>query len=65
VSDFDWYWRTANAKYEVEYREAIAITIPSLVKLLEDKETDVRRKIIELIGELANHGAWQLDGITA
>jgi hypothetical protein len=42
--------------YEVEFREAIAGMIPSLIKLLEDKDKCVRSTAFELIGKLANHG---------
>jgi hypothetical protein len=45
------------------FREAIASRIPSLIKLLEDKEEFIRQTTIELIGSLANHGERQLAGM--
>lgn len=49
----------------MEFRVAVANTIPSLVKLLDAKARGVRRKAVELIGNLANHGKRKLDGISA
>jgi len=48
--------QTVNAKYKVEFHGAIAKVIPSLIKLLEDQDDDVRWETVELIGKLANHG---------
>jgi len=47
---------TTDLDYEVEFRQAVARTIPSLNKLLENEENCVRWNTIELIGNLANHG---------
>jgi hypothetical protein len=41
---------------EVEFREAIASTIPWFIQVLEDEYWDVRLKAVEVIGELAHHG---------
>jgi HEAT repeat protein len=56
VSGSKWHYFTANADYVVELRGAIAMAIPSLIKLLEDKDKGVQRKAAEVIGHLANHG---------
>jgi hypothetical protein len=60
-----WYYSTINPGYAVEFHEAFATIIPSLIKPLEDKARAVRRETIKLIGKLVNHGEWQLDGIVA
>ena len=39
--------------------------IPSLIKLLEDEDDGVKLKAGEVIDNLAHHGEWQLDSITA
>jgi hypothetical protein len=54
---------TVNANCEVEFRETITRTIPLPTKLLEDKEQDIRCETLRLLGKLAKHGEWQLDGI--
>jgi len=46
----------ANAGCEVEFCEAVARTIPPLIKLLDDKAKEVRWETVKLIGKLANHG---------
>lgn len=43
-------------KYEVQFHEAIASVIPLLIKLLENDDGFIRRKVVELVGKLANHG---------
>jgi hypothetical protein len=48
-----------------ELRESLATTIPSLIKLLRDKVKDVRGETVKLIGNLANHGEWQLGSFAA
>ena len=45
---------------EVEFREAIARRIPVLNNLFSDWDQSVRRRAVELIGKLANHGERQL-----
>jgi hypothetical protein len=52
------YHGTADPHSEVEFREAIARKVPSLNKLLGDSDKDVRGKIFELVGKLANHGEY-------
>jgi hypothetical protein len=47
---------SADLGYEVEFRKAIANTIPSFIRRLEDEHWDVRLKTIEVIGELVDHG---------
>jgi hypothetical protein len=47
---------TANQKYEVEFHGVIASTIPSLMKRIEDEYWRIRLKVVEVIGELADHG---------
>ena len=59
------YRDTTDVDCEVEFREAIAGTIPLLIKRLEDKHEDVRLEIVDLIGDLANHGKWQLESTVA
>jgi hypothetical protein len=49
----------------VEFREAIANTIPSLNELLDDSDKGVREEIIELVGNLANHGEVAVKSIVA
>jgi hypothetical protein len=61
VSGSKWHCFTANAEYVVEFREAITVTIPSLMKLVEDKYEHVRQKTAEVVRMLANHGEWQLE----
>jgi hypothetical protein len=39
--------------------------MPSLNKLIGDSDQGVQKKIIELIGKLANHGKCQFKGIAA
>jgi hypothetical protein len=51
-----WYCRTADANCEVEFHEAVASSIPSLIKLLEDWDEYRRWEIIEIIENLSNHG---------
>jgi hypothetical protein len=58
-----YYCNTAHANCEVEFREAIAGTIPSLVKLADDWDEGVQWETAELVGNLANHGEWQLESI--
>jgi HEAT repeat protein len=48
----------ADASCEVEFRGAIATTIPSLSKLLEDEAEGIRLETVELIGSFTNHGEW-------
>jgi hypothetical protein len=47
---------TADQGYEAEFREAIARMVPSFIQLLEDEDECVRLEVLEVIGELANHG---------
>jgi HEAT repeat protein len=54
------YYVAADPDCEAEFREVIARTIPSPNELLDDSYSDVRAKIIELFGKLANHGECQL-----
>ena len=51
---------TADGEYEVEFREAIARTIPFLMLLLDDEREDIRRGALDLFGNLANHGKGEL-----
>ena len=51
-----WYCHTANANCKAEFRRAIAKTVPSLVKLLEHRDEDVRWEAVELISKLVNRG---------
>jgi hypothetical protein len=53
---------TADLEYKAEFHEAIESIIPSLIKWLGHQNEDFRLKGIELIGKLANHGEWQLNG---
>jgi len=39
--------------------------IPSLIKLLESQDEDIRRKSLELIDGLTNRGEWKFDNIAA
>jgi hypothetical protein len=63
----EWHWEIIAVKtdpnYEVEFREAMAITIPSLNMLLEDWDENVRRETVRQCGNLANHSEWKLDDI--
>jgi HEAT repeat protein len=51
---------TADGEYKVEFREAIARTIPFLMLLLDDEREDIRQGALELFGNLANHGEGEL-----
>jgi hypothetical protein len=55
-----WYCGTADTDCKVEFREAIAATIPSLTKLLEHWNEVIRRNAVRLIGSLVNHGEWSV-----
>jgi HEAT repeat protein len=59
------FYGTADANCEVEFRGAIAATIPSLSKLLEDEAEGIRLETVELIGNFTNHGEWQLENVAA
>jgi hypothetical protein len=59
------YGRTANQDYTAEFYHAVASSIPFLVKPLEDKAEDIRCETVKVIGELADHSEWQLEGIPA
>jgi hypothetical protein len=50
------YDGTADPDFEVESREVIAGMIPSLTYLLNDWDKRLRKRIVELIGNLAHHG---------
>jgi HEAT repeat protein len=39
--------------------------IPSLIKRLDDENSDVRKEAVQLIDKLKNHSEWQLNSITA
>jgi hypothetical protein len=52
---------TADAGREVEFRAAIASTMPSLIKSLEDNAENIRLETIKLIGNFANHRECQLN----
>jgi hypothetical protein len=47
---------TADPDCEVEFREAIASTIPLLINRLKDEDGDVQLAVVEVIGKLENHG---------
>jgi len=55
------HYATIDLEYAVEFREAIAGMIPMLIKRLEDEGKDIRLEIVEVLGELANHGKSQLN----
>jgi hypothetical protein len=55
----------ANSDRKAEFRGAIATTIPSLIKLLEDGDYHVRLYTIRVFGKLANYGEPQFDTIVA
>jgi hypothetical protein len=44
---------TADLDNEVKFREVIAGVLPSLI---EGRDLDIQLLIVELVGELANHG---------
>jgi hypothetical protein len=50
---------TTDRDDEAEFHEAIASKFPLLIKRLEGEDWDVRSTIVEVIGELANHGEWK------
>jgi hypothetical protein len=51
---------TTDQEYEVEFREAIANTIPVLNKRLRDEDKDIRQKTAKLVDKLATHGEFQV-----
>jgi hypothetical protein len=51
--------RLTHTDHVGEFREAIASTMPLLIKQLEDEDKVIRSKCLEVIGELANHGEWR------
>jgi HEAT repeat protein len=50
------YLDIANAKREVEFREAIGTAIPRLIALLNDNDDDVRSGAASALTKLADHG---------
>lgn len=50
------HYGITDLEFAVEFREVIASTIPFLIKPLENDDGFVRRKAVELIDKLANHG---------
>jgi hypothetical protein len=52
-----------NQDYEVEFRETIVNTIPSLIELTDGWIENVRWWAVGLIRELANHSEWKWDSI--
>jgi len=59
------YCGAADRGDEVEFREALAASIPSLIKLLKNRDKNIRQMSLELIGKFANRGEWKLDSIEA
>jgi hypothetical protein len=53
----------ADPNYKVECRGPMARVIPSLNKLLGHWDHRVQRRTVELLGKLANHGEWQVEGV--
>jgi len=50
---------------EVDFCEALAASLPSLLDLLESPAEDTRQKSFGLIEKFANRREWKLDSIAA